>query len=224
MKFQISIFTILILSVFSHIEAQTLFPSQEKYQHRLRFSTGLQPGFVQNLRYDYRSSLPFTQIKNSYFISTESALYRSLSENNALTAGTQLILLEKNQWASTLELAVINGRLQNKIYYAEKWEAYGKLAFGYFGKKAGLNAMFSYHQNLALHLSHTEYYTSTIFSDASDGWYKGVGVYMSAGLEARLLLMKRMELDMSIYSSLTNSGNPLTVVPVQLSIGAGWRL
>ena len=224
MKFQISIFLIILTFTCTLSHAQTLFPLQEKHQHRLHISTGFQPGFVQDLRYDYRSTLPLVFLKNSYFVSAEGALYRSFADNNTFRAGTNIILWNKGPWASTLELALSNGRLKNKLYQAEKWETSGKLAAGYYGKSVGVNAMISYTRNLALHISHTEYYSNTIFEDAVDGWYKGAGGFAAMGVEAQFLLMQRLQLDLSIYSTFTDRGAPLTVIPVQFSLGVGWRM
>ena len=224
MKFQISIILITLALTYSITNAQTLFPVQENHKHRLRLSTGLQPGFVQNLRYDYRSVLPLTNLKNSYFVSVEATLYRSWAENNSMRVGTDIVLWNKGPWATALELSLANGRLQNKVYQAEKWETTGKLTAGYFGKRAGVNAMLSYTRNLALQLTHTEFYTMTIFEDAVDGWYKGVGGFASIGVDAHFLLIQRLSLDLSVYSSFTDHVVPLTVSPVQISLGVGWRM
>ena len=115
MKTTYIIITLLLSLCFQQSIAQTQFLSQDTYHNKITFSTGLEPAFIYNLRYDRLGSLPLVGLPASYFAKGEATFFRTLSENSEWSVGTQLLLWEKSRFQLLFETAVANGRLETKL-------------------------------------------------------------------------------------------------------------
>lgn len=214
----------LSLLLFTYLaEAQTQFLSDSAHKNRIGISTGLQPGFNFQTRFDRQYQLPFWQKPSSYFVNAEATFFRSLKEHSGLTIGTQSMVWERKKWASAVETAFSNARLENKVYAAKKWEWYAKGALGYYGNRAGIQLAAAYHHNLGTKLSPTSFYSEMIYEDAYTGWLGSVGGYADFEIRGLFLIAKRLEAQVNITKSITTSGAPLSVLPFQFGLGAAWR-
>jgi len=215
----------LLLSLFiQKSQAQTQFLAQEDYQNKVSFSTGLEPAFIYNLRYDRRSTLPFTNIRASYFAKAEASFFRSFAENSEWSIGTQLLLLEKNKFQLLYETAIANGQLQTRLYDAKKWEWNHTVEAGFFGKKSALSLLTAYTQNVGLKLIHSDFYKETIYDEGHDGWFRGVGGYFDLGLRGQVLVKERLNVNLLLKTSVTSKGHALNILPAQASVGLSWRM
>jgi hypothetical protein len=204
--------------------AQTQFLAQEEYQNQVSFSTGLEPAFIYNLRYDRLSTLPFTQIRASYFAKAEATFFRSLAENSEWSIGTRLLLMEKNKFQLLYETGIVNGQLQTRLYDAKKWEWNHTVEAGIFGEKSAISAFTCYNQNLALKLNHSDFYKETIYDEGQEGWLKGVGAYFDLGIKGQILVKERLNIALQLKTSVTSGGNALNILPAQASVGLSWRM
>lgn len=218
-------YTAVILLTFLGLtaKAQTQFLADTSYENRIGFSTGLQPGFNFQTRFDRSYELPVLQTTGSYFINTQATFFRSLKAHSGFSLGTQSMVWQRNKWASTVETAFSNARLENKVYQARKWGWYVKGSMGHFGKRAGLQLSMAYHHNLGTKLMPTPFYAQTIYEDAHTGWLGSVGGYADFELRGVFLVAQRLELQTSFTKSITTTGAPLSVLPFQLGLGAAWR-
>jgi hypothetical protein len=207
-----------------HSLAQTQFLAQEAYQNKISFSTGLEPALIYNLRYDRKSTLPFSSISNSYFFKVEATPSRGLSENSEWSIGTLLLLWEKNKFQVLYEMALANGQLETRLYAAKKWEWANTLEAGLFGKKTGISLFTSYTQNLGLKMVYSDFYKETIYDEGKEGWFNGVGAYFDLGLKGQILVKERLNIQLLLKTAITSGGYPLNILPTQASIGLGWRL
>ena len=204
--------------------AQTQFLAQQKFQNKISFSTGLEPAFIYNLRYDRLSTLPFTNIRASYFARTEATFFRSFSENSEWSIGTRLLLLEQNKFQLLYETGIVNGQLQTKLYDAKKWEWNHTVEAGLFGEKSAISAFSTYNQNLALKLSQSDFYKESVYDEGQEGWLKGVGAYVDLGIKGQILVKERLNIALQLKTSITSGGNALNILPAQASVGLSWRM
>lgn len=205
------------------IHGQTSFIAQDQYNNRLTANIGFEPSLILKARYDRLISTPLP-MRIALFAGGEATYYRKLNDHINWSTGARVLLVEKGVFNLTYETGIQNGRLSTRLFYARKWQWDNQLEAGFYGRKAGISLITGYHQNLGLHLEHTDFYREAIYENARDGWYKGAGGYLDIGVTGQFLLMNRIDITLTAKSSYTSKAYPLNILPLQMILGVGYRL
>lgn len=203
------------------VSAQSHFLLQSEKLNQVGVEFGLQPSPI--LRIQYGRQLPWKLASRTQAVglSLQIGPTRALGDNIGLAANWELLLAQKGRFAVFNRLHAGYAQLDGHIYQARKIVVGDEVTAGFYWDRISVAAVLEYQHNLAVHLTHSDFYLETIYPGARDGWLSGVGGYVEAGIQGTYWIGQRYQVGLEISKAWTNRGEALSILPIHAVVRAG---
>jgi hypothetical protein len=115
------------------------------------------------------------------------------------------------------------GGVTTKNFISKKFAVGDEAAFGFYKKRWFIVATAEYEKIYLNRIEHTEFYRTTYYEDAKDGWYKGAGGMFQFGLEGGRTIKGKYDIYLEIKLPFTEKFNNYGGSPFHVNIGLGYR-
>lgn len=168
----------IILTIFLCLTLSLPFASNRVY-----FIGGIEPGVMTSLGYEYDIDIKTIHRTVSVYTELGLSIMQLDIKNSNNELGIRIPLVE---WKSFRIIDVLNttiGRINNHNFNSTVFTLGNEINIGYYGTNGYITTIAEYEKFLFSHLSHTDYYRSTYYPEAVDGWYKSAGGMLQFGLK-----------------------------------------
>jgi len=121
------------------------------------------------------------------------------------------------------DLHLSAGSMTNRNFDSKKFAVGDEVAVGYYPAGWFLAATAEYETVFLNKFEHTDFYRTTFYADARDGWYSGAGGMFQVGIEGGVTLFGNYDLHMEIKLPFTEKFNAYGGSPLHVNLGLGYR-
>ena len=136
---------------------------------------GIEPTTMITVGFQRNVNLDLIQKSVTTYLEWGTSLFRFGLKNSDLKIGGSFYLYEKGDLRLINSLHLSVGSLTTHNFDSKKLAMGDEVMFGYFKKSWFMATTFEYEKILLNHIEHTNFYRTTYYADAKDGWYKGAG-------------------------------------------------
>lgn len=151
------------------------------------------------------------------------SVFRFGFDNSELKAGGIVRLYGGGAFKIVTNLGVSAGSVTTHLFDSRKFAIADEMAFGLYGQRWFGAATIEYEKILLNKIDHTDYYRTTYYPDAEDGWYSGGGGMIQVGIEGGRTLWRTYDLHLEIKLPFTETLNAYGGSPLHANLGFGYR-
>lgn len=150
--------------------------------NRVYLIGGIEPGVMTTLGYEKDIEIQMIDRTISVYTELGLSIMQLDIRNSNYELGIRFPLWE---WKSFKIIDSINttiGSINNHNFDSTVFTLGNEINMGYYGTFGYITTLLEYEKFLFSHLSHTDYYRSTYYPDAVDGWYNSSGGMFQLGI------------------------------------------
>lgn len=184
---------------------------------------GVEPTVMLTFGYQHNSSLGMKDKVLTTYGEWSSSVYRFGFKNSELKIGGIIPVFQRGNFKIVNNLGLSAGNTTNKHFEAGKFAVSDEIALGRYKNKWFIAATVEYEKIYLNHIEHTDFYRTTYYEDAQDGWYKGAGGMLQPGIEGGITLKQRVDIHLEIKVPLTEKFNGYGGSPFHVNLGVAYR-
>lgn len=205
------------------VSAQTIINKDTVHNSRAYLRFGIDPSTVIAFGYQRNIMTGFSMYPVTAYAEWKVSATRFAIKNSELKIGSILPVFGKGSFMIVNILNFSVGSDATSNFNSKKFAAADKIAFGFYKKTWFIATTAGYEKILLNHIENTEFYKTTYYEDAKDGWYKGAGGSFQFGIEGGGTFKKKYDLHLEIKKPYTEKFNSYGGSPFHVNLGLGYR-
>lgn len=188
--------------------------------NRVYLMGGIEPGVMTTLGYERDIAIKSLDRTISLYTELGLSIMRLDIENSNYELGVRLPLWEWRSLKIIDNLYTTMGSINTHNFDSTVFTLGSEINMGYYGTYGYITTLIEYEKFLFSHLIHTDYYRSTYYPNAVDGWYKSSGGMFQFGLKGGFSLWNT-DISLEIKKGFTEQFNTYAS-PLHINILVGY--
>ena len=220
MKYLITI--IVLLAAINQLSAQTMI-NDSPTENRAYLRVGIEPTTMITFGYQRNFNVGLLNRIVTSYAEWGTSMYRFSFNNSELKLGAILVLIEKGIFKVVNNLNLSAGSVTTHNFDSKKFAAGDEVAAGFYKQSWFIATTVEYEKIYLNRIEHTEFFRTTYYEDAEDGWYKGAGGMFQVGVEGGGTIREKYDIHLEIKLPVTERFNSYGGSPLHLNLGLGYR-
>ena len=216
------IFSIVLLICVFESSAQTIV-SDSTTKNRVYLRIGIEPTTMLTLGYQHNFDIGLSDRLLTTYGEWSSSLYRFGFKNSELKIGGIIPVVQYGDFKIVNNLGFSVGSVNTKHFSSKKFAVADEIALGLYKNKWFIAGTMEYEKIFLNHIEHTDFYRTTYYEDAQDGWYKGAGGMFQFGVEGGITINQLFDLHAEIKLPFTEKFNGYGGAPMHVNLGVAYR-
>lgn len=215
---------ITITQVVTSLYGQNIINNDTENLNRLYIRAGIDPASILTFGYQRNMNPKFLKQTITAFAEWNVSAFKFSPENSELKIGGIFMLFQKGGFKIVNNFNISAGSLSTRHFYSKKFALADEIAFGFYKRNWFFAATTEYEKIFLNHLKHTDFYRTTYYEEAVDGWYKGAGGMFQFGIEGGITVKQKYDIHLEIKAPFTERFNGYGGSPFHMNLGLGYRL
>ena len=213
---------IMLFVTINQLSAQTII-NNAATESRVYLRYGIEPTTMITFGYQRNFDVGFLNRNLTTFAEWGVAAYMFSFNNSDIKIGSILPVIEKGSFKLVNNINLSAGSAATRHFDSKKFAAGDEVAAGFYHQSWFFAATVEYEKIYLNRIEHTEFYRSTYYENAKDGWYKGAGGLFQFGIEVGGTIKKKYDLHIEIKLPFTEKFNNYGGSPLHANFGLGYR-
>ena len=213
---------IMMLVAVNQVSAQTII-NDSATENRAYLRVGIEPTTMMTFGYQRNFNVGFLNRNVTSYTEWASSLFRFGLNNSELKIGGIVPVFEKGSFKVVNNLNLSAGSVTTQNFDSKKFAVGDEVAIGLYKKSWFIATTVEYEKIYLNHIKHTEFYRTTYYEDAEDGWYRGAGGMFQFGIEGGGTIKEKYDIHLEIKLPFTEKFNSYGGSPLHLNLGLGYR-
>ncbi|MCB2204610.1 hypothetical protein KQI65_07665 [bacterium] len=205
-----------------YASAQTI-PIDASENNRIYLRSGIEPTTM--IAFGYQRNVPAGIINRTVTAYAEwnTSMVRFGVDNSELRIGGIVPIYGTGALKVFNDLHLSAGSLETRNFDSKKFAVGDELAVGYYPGGWFLAATAEYETVFLNKIEHSDFYRTTFYADARDGWYSGAGGMFQFGFETGVRLFDNYDLHLEAKLPFTEKFKAYGGSPMHVNLGLGYR-
>ena len=212
----------LMFAAVSPLPAQTIMDDSTT-QNRGYLRVGVEPTTMITFGYQRNLDMRFLDRNVTTFAEWGASMFRFGVGNSELKIGGILVVFGRGSFKVVNNFNLSVGSVTTQNFDSWKFAVADEVAGGLYRERWFVATTVEYEKIYLNHIKHTDFYRTTYYEDAEDGWYKGAGGMFQFGVEGGGTIKERYDIHLEIKLPLTGRFNSYGGSPAHLNLGFGYR-
>ena len=220
MKYLIT--AIMMFAAMNQLSAQTII-NDSPTENRAYLRVGIEPTTMITFGYQRNFNVGFLNRNVTSYAEWGTSMVRFGFSNSELKIGGILLVFEKGSFKVVNNLSLSAGSVTTKNFDSKKFAAGDEVAVGFYKMSWFIATTVEYEKIYLNRIEHSEFYRTTYYEDAEDGWYKGAGGMFQFGIEGGGTIKGKYDIHLEIKMPFTEKFNSYGGSPFHVNLGLGYR-
>ena len=144
-------------------------------------------------------------------------------KNSEFKIGGIIPVFQSGDFMIVNNLGFSVGSVATKHFDSYKFAVSDEIAIGLYKKKWFVAGTAEYEKIFLNHMEHTDFYRTTYYEEAKDGWYNGAGGMFQFGIEGGITIKDRFDIHAEVKKAFTEKFNGYGGAPFHVNLGLGYR-
>lgn len=212
----------MMFAVVNQSSAQTIV-NDTPTENRAYLRFGIEPTTMITFGYQRNFDVGVLNRNVTSYAEWGTSMYRFGFSNSELKIGGILPIFEKRSFKVVNNLNLSAGSVTTHNFDSKKFAAGDEVAVGFYKKSWFIATTVECERIYLNHIKHTEFYRTTYYEDAEDGWYRGAGGMFQFGIEGGGTINGKYDIHLEIKVPFTEKFNSYGGSPFHVNLGLGYR-
>jgi len=212
----------MLFAALNQLSAQTIV-NDSPTENRAYLRLGIEPTTMATFGYQRNFKVGFLNRNVTSYAEWGTSMYRFSYNNSELKLGAILVVIEKRSFKVVNNLNLSAGSVTTHNFESKKFAAGDEIAAGFYKQTWFIATTVEYEKIYLNRIEHTEFYRTTYYEDAEDGWYKGAGGMFQFGIEGGGTIKGMYDIHLEIKMPFTERLNSYGGSPLHVNLGFGYR-
>lgn len=204
------------------LSAQTIL-NDSINQNRAYLRMGIEPTAMLTFGYQRNFNIGIKDRLLTTYGEWSTSLFKFGVRNSELKIGGIIPIVQYGNFMVVNNLGFSAGFTTNKHFDSGKFAVSDEVAIGLYKNKWFIAGTIEYEKIYLNHIEHTDFYRTTYYDDAKDGWYKGGGGMFQFGIEGGIRVKERIDIHAELKVPFTEKFNGYGGSPFHVNLGVGYR-
>ncbi len=216
------IISLVLVVAVGQLSAQTTL-NESPSKNRISTRFGIEPTTMLGIIYERNFDVGLKNRKLTAYGEFNSSFFRYGLDNSEIKIGGIIPIVQYGSFMVINNLGFSTGHTTNRHFESRRFAVSDEIAAGLYKTRWFVATTFEYEKIYRSHIEHTEFYRTTYYPDAKDGWYKGAGGFFQLGIEGGRTFKEKVDLHMELKFPFTEKFNAYGGAGMHLNIGVGYR-
>ncbi len=189
------------------LSAQPIIFNDSTIQNSIYTRAGIEPASMIGFGYQRNVNANFLRQTITLYAECNFAAFKFNWDNSELKIGaiTPIYQIKSFKIINNFNLSL--GSVVTQNFESKKFAFANEIAFGIYKQKWHLALTAEYEKIYLNYLAHSDFYKTTYYEDAVDGWYTGAGGMFQVGIEVGKTFYQKFDVNLELKMPVTEKFN-----------------